>query len=54
MTRRRRRFSPEFKEEAIRMVLEGGRTVASVAREFDINGSTLGNWVNRNGSFFAR
>nr|WP_103962645.1 IS3 family transposase [Nonomuraea solani] len=47
MTRRRRRFSPEFKEEAIRMVLEGDRTVASVAREFDINASTLGSWVNR-------
>ncbi|MEU7829269.1 transposase [Nonomuraea sp. NPDC049129] len=31
MTRRRRQFSPEFKEEAIRMVLEGERTVASMA-----------------------
>ncbi|MGW3353757.1 IS3 family transposase [Nonomuraea rubra] len=47
MTRRRRQFSPEFKEEAVRMVLEGDRTVASVAREFDINASTLGSWVNR-------
>ncbi|MFD8531637.1 IS3 family transposase [Streptosporangium canum] len=47
MTRRRRQFSPEFKEEAIRMVLEGDRTVASVAREFDINAGTLGSWVNR-------
>ncbi|MEV0592138.1 transposase, partial [Nonomuraea cavernae] len=47
MTRRRRQFSREFKEEAIRMVLEGDRTVASVAREFDINASTLGGWVNR-------
>ncbi|WP_326826757.1 transposase [Streptosporangium sp. NBC_01756] len=47
MTRRRRQFSPEFKEEAIRMVLEGDRTVASVAREFGINASTLGSWVNR-------
>ncbi|MFI6603438.1 transposase [Nonomuraea sp. NPDC050536] len=47
MTRRRRQFSPEFKEEAIRMVLEGERTVASVAREFGINPSTLGSWVNR-------
>nr|WP_203895320.1 IS3 family transposase [Planobispora longispora] len=47
MTRRRRQFSPEFKEEAIRMVLEGEWTVASVAREFDINASTLGSWVNR-------
>ena len=29
------------------MVLEGERTVASVAREFGINPSTLGSWVNR-------
>jgi transposase-like protein len=47
VTRSRRQFSPEFKEEAIRMVLEGERTVASVAREFDINAGTLGSWVNR-------
>ncbi|WP_307558032.1 IS3 family transposase [Streptosporangium lutulentum] len=47
MTRRRRQFSPEFKDEAIRMVLEDDRTVAAVAREFDINASTLGSWVNR-------
>ncbi|WP_373294410.1 IS3 family transposase, partial [Nonomuraea glycinis] len=31
----------------VRMVLEGERTVASVAREFGINASTLGSWVNR-------
>ncbi|MFI0424203.1 transposase [Spongiactinospora sp. 9N601] len=29
------------------MVLEGDRTVVSVAREFDINAGTLGNWVIR-------
>ncbi|MEV0595965.1 transposase [Nonomuraea cavernae] len=28
-------------------MLEGERTVASVAREFGINPSTLGGWVNR-------
>ncbi|MGW5159327.1 transposase [Nonomuraea wenchangensis] len=27
---------PEFEEEAVRMVLEGGRTVASVARELTL------------------
>ncbi|WP_411268451.1 IS3 family transposase [Nonomuraea sp. PA05] len=54
MARRRRQFSPEFKEEAIRMVLEGDRTVASVAREFDINASTLGSWVNRHRIASAR
>ncbi|MGW0587811.1 transposase [Streptosporangium sp. NPDC002607] len=47
MTRRCRQFSPEFKEEAVRMVLDGERTVASVAREFGINAGTLGSWVNR-------
>ncbi|MEV0230921.1 transposase [Nonomuraea sp. NPDC050786] len=47
MTRRRRQFSPEFKEEAVRMVLEGERTVTSVVREFGINASTQGSWVNR-------
>src|SRR6478672_4903192 len=29
------------------MALEGERAVASVAREFGINPSTLGSWVNR-------
>ncbi|MEU6785099.1 transposase [Nonomuraea angiospora] len=47
MTRRRGQFSPEFKEETIRMVLEGDRTIASVAREFDIKAGTSGSWVNR-------
>jgi transposase len=47
VTRRRRQFSPEFKDEAVRMVLEGDRAVAVVAREFGINASTLGSWVTR-------
>ncbi|MEU7828457.1 MULTISPECIES: transposase [unclassified Nonomuraea] len=47
MTRRRRQFSPEFEEEAAPMVLEGERTVASVAHELGINASTLGSWVSR-------
>ncbi|MEV1244225.1 transposase [Nonomuraea sp. NPDC050022] len=46
-TRRRRQFSPEFEEEAVPMVLEGERTVASVAHELGINASTLDSWVNR-------
>ncbi|MEV5554763.1 transposase [Nonomuraea wenchangensis] len=42
MTRRRRQFSPEFKEEAVRMVLEGDRTVASVARlRFQVAGALV-------------
>ncbi|MBO3752578.1 transposase [Streptosporangiaceae bacterium NEAU-GS5] len=46
MAQRRRSFSPEFKQEAVRMVLDGPRTVADVAREFGMNPTTLGSWVN--------
>jgi len=38
-------FSPEFKEEAVKMVIETSRPVAVVAKELGVNESTLGNWV---------
>ena len=44
----RRRYDREFREGAVRIVLETGRPVAQVARELGINEGTLGNWVNRN------
>jgi len=42
----RRRFSPQFKAEAVQMVLETGKPTAEVARDLQINEGTLGNWVN--------
>ena len=45
MARNRRKFSPEFKEEAAKMVVETSRPIAHVARELNINETTLGNWV---------
>ena len=45
--RERARFSPEFKDEAVRLVIETGRPIAQVARELQINDGTLGNWVAR-------
>ena len=45
--RERARFSPEFKDEAVRFVIESGRPIAQVARELRINDGTLGNWVAR-------
>ena len=45
MTRNCREFSPEFKEEAAKMVVETSQTVAYVARELNVNETTLGNWV---------
>jgi transposase-like protein len=40
-----RKFSPEFREEAARMVVETSRAIADVARELGINETSLGNWV---------
>ena len=45
MSRERVRFTPEFKEEAVRLVVEGSRPIAQVARQLGINDGTLGNWV---------
>jgi transposase-like protein len=42
---KRGNFSPEFKEEAARMVVETSRSIADVARELGLNGTTLGYWV---------
>jgi len=38
-------FSPEFREEAARMVVETSRPIADVARELGISETSLGNWV---------
>ena len=40
-----RKFTPEFREEAARMVVETSRPIADVARELGINETTLGNWA---------
>jgi transposase len=42
-----KRFTPEFKEQAVKMVVSSSppRTIAEVARELGINDTTLGFWV---------
>jgi transposase len=45
--RARRRFTPEFKAGAVRLVLDEGKTIGAVARELDLTPSALGNWVTR-------
>jgi len=40
------RFSPEFKEEAVKAVIETSRPIAQVAKELGVHEATLGNWVN--------
>jgi transposase len=45
--RQRRNFTDDFKAGAIRLVLEEGRSVATVARDLDLTESSLRNWVEQ-------
>lgn len=46
MPEQRRRFSAQFKAEAVQMVIETEKPVAEVARDLGVNAGTLANWVN--------
>ena len=46
MPRMNKSFSSEFKDEAVKMVIETSRPIARVAKELGINEGTLGNWVS--------
>jgi transposase len=43
--RPRRQFTDEFKVQAVRLVLDEGKSINAVARELDLTASTLGLWV---------
>jgi transposase len=43
----RRSFTEEYKEEAVNFVIEGGRSVAEVARNIGVHEMTLGRWVRK-------
>jgi transposase len=45
--RHRRRFDAEFKEQAVRLVLDEGKSVAAVARDLDLTETALREWVKR-------
>ena len=47
MARSKRAFSPEFREDAVKLVIDSSRPIAQVARELGIGEATLGNWVNK-------
>jgi len=41
------KFPPEFRRDAVAMVLDEDRQIADVARSVGVNPGTLGNWVNQ-------
>ncbi len=43
--RRKRVFDEEFKAEAVKLVVEGGKSQAKVARDLDVVPSVLARWI---------
>ena len=41
------KFPPEFRRDAVAMVLDESRPIADVARSVGVNAGTLGNWVGQ-------
>jgi transposase len=45
--RKRRKFNPEFKAEAVRLARVGDRSIQQVATALDLTESALRNWVSQ-------
>jgi transposase len=43
----RRKFTREYKDEAVALVLGSGRSIADVAKSLGINETSLGYWVKK-------
>lgn len=46
-SRKRRKFTAEFKADAVRLVTSGGKTIAEVTKQFDLTETALREWVKR-------
>jgi transposase len=48
MTRRKRRkFTQEFKDDAVRLCTTGGKTIAEVTKQFDLTETALRAWIKQ-------
>ena len=46
MGQARKKYTQEYKDEAVELVMSSGRPIAEIARNLGINEGTLANWVN--------
>ncbi|MFJ8159102.1 transposase [Streptomyces sp. NPDC094468] len=47
MGSKQRTYTPEFREGAVRIVIETGRPIPEVAEELGVHSGTLHSWVSR-------
>lgn len=45
MGQARKKYTQDYKDEAVELVVGSGRPIAEIARDLGINEGTLGNWV---------
>lgn len=43
--RKRRKFTPEFKADCVKLCQSGGRTVTQVSKQFELTESALRKWL---------
>jgi transposase-like protein len=44
---KKKMYSPEFRDEAVKIVLSSDKAIAAVARDIGVHEGTLTNWVNK-------
>ena len=48
MTRRKRRkFTPEFKAETVKLIRESGRSIGEICRELDLTETAVRSWIKQ-------
>lgn len=45
--RKRRKYTAQFKADAVRLVTTGGKTIAEVTKQFDLTETSLRGWLKR-------
>ncbi|VBA62507.1 hypothetical protein LAUMK41_05898 [Mycobacterium attenuatum] len=41
------KYKPEFRDEIAKLIVESGRLIVEVAREYGLNETTVGGWVKK-------